>query len=188
MVNPNTAEFYDRYWGGDESQSYLADKQLDEIAAYIVRRFGEPPKRVMDLGGGVSRIARLAKRAGHKPLVVDFSQAALDVMRAEGIETVCYDIARWSDGEPLLCNGVDITTCTETLEHLEQPAAAVRMAAAHSKRAFFTVPNDCLGPEECETHLRKYTLSLLRTLLYGNGWRVVEQRTMHRWLIVECLR
>lgn len=188
MANLNTAEFYDRYWGGADCRSYLADKQLDEIAAYIVTRIGAPPKRIMDMGGGVSRIARLAKAAGHVPIVVDFSQAALNAMRDNGIEIICYDIRSWGDGHPLLCDGIDVVTCTEVLEHLERPEVAVRMAAAHARRAIFTVPHDCMGPEECETHLRKYTMPTPQALLGNNGWDIVEYRRMYRWLVAECAR
>jgi len=183
MVNPNTAEFYDRYWGGDESESYLADKQLDEIAAYIVRRFGEPPKRVMDLGGGVSRIARLAKAAGHVPYVVDFSPAAVAQMHAEGIAAKVYDVRRWRG--KALHSSVDVVTCTEVLEHLEAPAIAVRMAYAHARRAIFTVPNNTMGPAECPTHLRTYTADSLRALL-AEVWPHVEIVVRHRWLLAEC--
>lgn len=180
-MNLNTVEFYDAYWGGPACQAYLADRQLDEIAAEIVRRIGPACQRIMDIGGGVSRIARLAKAAGHAPLVVDFSRAALDIMRSEGIDTLLLDIRRW-DGLPL--RSVDVVTCTEVLEHLRRPLVAVRMAAAHAPRAFFTVPDRCMGPEEVPTHLRTFTADSLRELLSG-CWAQVNIETMYRWLVAE---
>ncbi len=185
-MNLNTAQFYDDYWGGAACQSYLADKQLDEIAATIVRRFGAKPQRVVDLGGGVSRIARLAKAAGHWPIVLDFSLAAVDLMRNEGIEAQVVDLRTWR-GEPLLY-GANIVTCTEVLEHMEEPERIVQMAARLARRGFFTVPNACLGPRECETHLRMFTRESLQELLGENGWQEAQVEVMHRWLIAECVR
>ncbi len=182
-MNLNTAAYYDQYWGGDACKAYLRDRQLDEIAAYIVRSIGwtGTGKTIIDIGGGVSRIARLAKQAGHKPLVVDFSQAAVDAMLAEGIDAVVADVRHWKSR---VMGHYDVAVCTEVLEHLEQPEIAVKMAAAHASRAYFTVPNDCMGPEECATHLRTYDAGSLIALL-SEYWRDVYVYPMHRWLIAE---
>lgn len=182
-MNPNTPEFYDAYWGGDGCASYLRDKQLDEIAAQIVARVGKPPQTIMDIGGGISRIARLAKQAGHIPFVVDFSAAAVGRMAAEGISGMVYDVRRWRG--KALNSFVDVTMCTEMLEHLDDPERAVRMARAHAPRAFFTVPNNCMGPAECPTHLRAFTETSLRELL-SRHYRVIKIGTRYRWLIAEC--
>jgi 2-polyprenyl-3-methyl-5-hydroxy-6-metoxy-1,4-benzoquinol methylase len=181
-VNLNTAEYYDEYWGGDACKAYLRDTQLDEIAAHIVERIGQPPKFIMDIGGGVSRVARLAKQAGHYPMVMDFSQAAVDAMRAEGIPACVYDVIKWDGRVPAV--RFDVAVCTEVLEHMEEPGRVVEMAAAYAPRAFFSVPNQCMGPEECATHLRTYDAGSLIALL-SEYWRDVYVYPMHRWLIAE---
>lgn len=186
MANLNTQAFYDEYWGGPACASYLRDRQLDEIAGEIVRRIGEPRLQVvMDIGGGISRIARLAKAAGHVPYVLDFSPAAVAQMHAEGIAARVYDVRRWRG--KVLHRSVDVVTCTEVLEHLEEPVIAVRMAYAHAWRAIFTVPDNCMAPEECATHLRTYTADSLRALL-REVWPHVEIEVRYRWLIAECRR
>jgi 2-polyprenyl-3-methyl-5-hydroxy-6-metoxy-1,4-benzoquinol methylase len=157
---------------------------LDEIATEIVERIGEPRlQMVLDLGGGVSRIARLAKAAGHVPFVADFSPAAVRIMQSEGIAAGVYDIRRWKSRRILPC--VDVATCTEVLEHLERPGHAVKMAHAHAPRAFFTVPNNTMGPAECPTHVRVFTMGSLRELL-AVYWRSVRIDVRHRWLVAEC--
>ena len=182
--NLNTQAFYDEYWGGDACRSYLADAQLDEIAAEIVARIGAPLlQAVLDIGGGVSRIARLAQAAGHVPFVADFSPPAVRQMRAEGIAAGVYDIRRWRGR--MIHDWVDVVTCTEVLEHLERPAMAVKMARGHAPRAFFMVPNDCMGPAECPTHLRMYTYDTLAAELRV-WWRDVQIVARHRWLLAEC--
>jgi 2-polyprenyl-3-methyl-5-hydroxy-6-metoxy-1,4-benzoquinol methylase len=182
-MNPNTQAFYDTYWGGASSASYLRDRQLDEIAAYIVGRIGKPPQQVMDLGGGVSRIARLAKQVGHIPFVVDFSAAAIRIMTEEDISAQVYDIRRWRGRRLTLYT--DVVTCTEVLEHLDDPDQAVRMARSHAGRAFFTVPDNCMGPAGCAMHVRTYTQQTLLQLLRAH-YDAVSLRTMYRWIIAEC--
>ena len=180
-MNINTAEFYDEYWGSDASTSYLRDRQLDEIAQYIVQRIGGTPCKVVDLGGGVSRVARLAKQAGHFPHVVDFSQSALDMMRAVGIPGTLYDLRKW---QSKILAPADVVVCTEVLEHIDEPFRVIAMAAAHAPRAIFTVPDNCMGPDECATHLRKYDTGLLRKQL-SLYWSDVYIKPMYRWLIAE---
>lgn len=181
-MNLNTPEFYDDYWGSAACNAYLRDKQLDEIAMYIVERIGPDTRNVIDLGGGISRIARFAKQAGHYPLVVDFSQAAVNAMKMQGIDARVYDLTRWKSRK--LTEDADVVVCTEVLEHIEAPENIVKMAAAHATRAFFTVPNDCMGPEECATHLRTYDSGSLRKLL-SRHWQSVYIRPMYRWLVAE---
>ena len=186
MENLNTVAFYDAYWGSDACMSYLADKQLDEIAAEIVERIGEPkPQAVLDLGGGISRIARLSKAAGHAPHVVDFSLEAVQIMWAKGIAASVYDIRQWQ--KALIYHSADVVTCTEVLEHLEDPGYVVKLARTCAPRAFFTVPNDCMGPAECPAHLRVFTMDSLRELLQA-WWRDVQIVVRHRWLLAECRR
>jgi len=181
MNNLNTADFYDAYWGGEGCKTYLRDRQLDEIAQYIVWQIGADTCNVLDLGGGISRVARFAKQAGHYPLVIDFSQSAIDAMRAVGIPGKVYDLTKWKRRK---LAEADVVICTEVLEHIEEPENIVKMTAAHAPRAFFTVPDNCMGPDECATHLRKYDAGSLRKLLSAH-WESVYIRSMYRWLIAE---
>ncbi len=182
-MNPNTAEFYDSWWGSNDATSYLHDRQLDEIAAHIVDRIGDPPKRLMDLGGGISRLARLARIRGHVPFVVDFSRIAVDEMQAEGIGAMCYDISRWYGA--MLMQDVDVVTCCECLEHLSKPQLAIRCARAHSGWAFFSVPNARVWAQQPATHMRRYDILSLTELL-RQAYKHVEVIAMHKWLVAEC--
>lgn len=182
-MNPNTADFYDAYWASDQCASYLRDAQLDAIAASIVNGFGTPPLVVMDIGGGISRIARQARACGHQPAVLDLSPAAVQIMRSEGIEARVFDVNGWG-GEPVML-GVDVVTCTEVLEHLDDPDKAIACAAAHARRAVFTVPNACMGPEETPMHVRMYDAGTLRAAL-AKYYTRISITTMYRWLVAEC--
>ena len=55
--------FYDDYWRNTWAQhvlktkAYLDDEQLGHIYQTIVDRLGAPVQRVLDVGGGISRLA-----------------------------------------------------------------------------------------------------------------------------------
>jgi SAM-dependent methyltransferase len=66
---------------------------------------------------------------------------------------------------------------TEILEHINDDQACVMEAVRVLRpggRAYFAVPNDCLGPEEEPEHVRKYTQEALKALLSPYGYIFIE--------------
>jgi SAM-dependent methyltransferase len=66
---------------------------------------------------------------------------------------------------------------TEILEHINDDQACVMEAVRVLRpggRAYFAVPNDCLGPEEEPEHVRKYTQETLEAILSPYGYIFIE--------------
>lgn len=65
----------------------------DQPSAWVSRFAGLiRPGLVLDMACGGGRHARLLASLGHTVLAVDRNQAALDLLRADGIDTLCFDL------------------------------------------------------------------------------------------------
>lgn len=116
--------------------------------------------RVLDLGCGQGAFLRLltTRWPDLKPVGVDHNRAALDDLRAAGIEIHECDVARFAEREP---EAFDIVCAFQILEHAQDPrallSAAVRLVAPRG-RLFISVPNrhrlvrDSFEPLDCPPH------------------------------------
>ncbi len=178
-MNINTQEHWDRKWS-QQWGAYSRDPRRDKIYQAILPRLPEGA-RVLDLGGGCSRFAKLAKAAGAEPYVVDISQWAVDHLAKLGISGQRFDIESWT-GESF--GEFDLAVCTELLEHLDNPERALEIIGQHVDWAFFSVPNNIMGPKDCNEHQRMYTLSTATALMVPY-WRVVKVQDVARYLLLE---
>ena len=110
---------------------HTVDEHVRELSEALGR-----PLRVLDLGGGTGGLAVPLAEAGHDVIVVDPSPDALASLRRRATEQDVADRieARQGDADSLtdLLEGraVDLVTCHGTLEHVDDPATAVRQLAA----------------------------------------------------------
>jgi 2-polyprenyl-3-methyl-5-hydroxy-6-metoxy-1,4-benzoquinol methylase len=150
-VNINTAAYWDAAWGRAH-EGYRADTGRMKTIRYIQERL-PTGARVLDIGGGCGMFAETIKDK-HTVKVLDFSQYAVDYLRAIGIDAEVADITAY---EGQVYGTFDVAVCTDFIEHLDEPQTAVRCAYENASRAFFAVPDNCMGPDSCQEHLRVYT-------------------------------
>lgn len=184
----NNPDRWDELWSKPEHTDWRAPVMApiyDRIC-----RLMPASSRVVDIGGGIGTLAKRLHDDGHEVEVWDHSEAAIAACRTNGLRARRVDLEHIAQGvpAPLLFDeaigGVNrksliddsVVIATEVLEHLSEEALYTWMLALGrhvdeggvehgAKAAFFSVPNDRLGPDEEAQHARKWTaLSFKRFL------------------------
>jgi len=127
---------------------------------------------VLELGCGAGILARQLLEFGNTVTALDISEVAIAQLPKEikGVVSTLPDI-------PFSDDSFDVVVATEILEHINDDQACVMEAVRVLRpggRAYFAVPNDCLGPEEEPEHVRKYTQETLEALLSPYGYIFIE--------------
>jgi SAM-dependent methyltransferase len=152
----NSPEKWDTLWQREGQESWRGQVLETVYARVLELLFEQVPKgsKVLDVGGGVGIFAKQLRDKGCEVTVWDISPAAVEMARAEGLTAHVVDV----ESEEFDFDGFDVVISTECLEHLSQGTRdRVLAAAAKVGKAFFTVPNDRLGPEVEPQHTIQFT-------------------------------
>lgn len=163
----------------------------DPYAAHqrLLRLCGSP-QRALDAGGSSGYLASELTKRGASVVVIDRDAAAVAAARSAGIDAYVVDVT--SEDPPGEKGSYDLLLCADILEHIADPAAALRRLrpfVASGGRLVASVPNGAnwslrlsllAGRWEYadrglldRTHLRNFTLrSFLKTVREG-GFEVV---------------
>lgn len=127
---------------------------------------------VLELGCGVGILARQLVQFGNVVTGLDISDAAIAQL-PEDIKGVVATLPKIPFSE----HSFDVVVGTEILEHIDDDQACVQEVVRVLRpggRAYFAVPNNCLGPDEEPEHIRKYTPETLEALLSPYGYVFME--------------
>jgi 2-polyprenyl-6-hydroxyphenyl methylase / 3-demethylubiquinone-9 3-methyltransferase len=100
---------------------------------YIARAIPLAARQVLDVGCGGGILSEAMARAGARVLGIDLSPAVLDVAELHALESGVETQYRAVAAEDLAQErpaAFDLVTCMEMLEHVPDPAAAVKALAA----------------------------------------------------------
>jgi 2-polyprenyl-3-methyl-5-hydroxy-6-metoxy-1,4-benzoquinol methylase len=164
-MNINTPEHWNAAWEKHHIV-YAADNYRKGLAAQILSHI-PVGSTVLDLGGGCGPFSMLAE--GRDVTVLDFSAWSVEYLQSRGIKALVWD-AR--EPEAFDVGQVDAIVCTEFLEHLDNPELVIEFTAKHTNLAFFSVPNNIMGPESCTEHVRVYNMDTFVTAL-REYWPIV---------------
>ncbi len=179
-----------RGYGTDRPRLAAAARPV--LAAFDRRRLAlaaavaPPPGQLLDAGAGRGRFVAAARSAGYDARGIEPSPGAVAAARAlHGVELEPDGIA----GAHVNEGALDVVVLWHVLEHLDDPGAAVRRAAAWLRPGGALVvgaPNlasvqACLGGErwfhlDLPRHRVHFTAAGLRALLEREGFEVVVER------------
>jgi SAM-dependent methyltransferase len=164
----------------------------DPYAAHqrLLRLCGSP-KTVLDVGGSSGYLGRELARRGAEVVVIDYDADAVAAARRDGVDAHVVDITRQDPpGKP---GDYDCVLCGDVLEHLADPAAALRRLrpfVAPSGRLVASVPNGANWSLRLSlmagrwnysdrglldrTHLRNFTRRSFLDTIRAGGFEVVE--------------
>lgn len=163
QTEANSVQTWDKLWSAPESRDWR-----EEVLRLVYDRIVQlvpAESAVVDIGGGVGALAKRLNARGHHAVVWDHSPAALEQARAAGI---CADqVDLLVADATYLRMGDSVVVATEVLEHLPEDARVRLLDAAKAtgQPAFFSVPNDRLGPDTESSHTIKWTAREFRDYL-----------------------
>lgn len=174
--NINTQEFWDTCWSTDGVLSRQCEKQIMKLVE-------EDGLLVLDIGCGSGRTLRgLKKDKKAEVFGFDISQVAIAILEHYGISGLAGDV---KDLDRVV-GPFDVVICAHTLEHVDDDKKLIEnIARLTTKYAIIAVPNDCIGPDECNEHLRKYNEESLRALLAPH-FKKIETHNVGIHLILKC--
>ena len=200
VVKSNSKKAFDYFYDQDEfiETEYLSKARLDflsnvaEFCSSVATRSNgkESPLRVIDIGCGTGHLLLALNDRLQQPLRLyglDFSDSAIRRCRrlmrsAEFNVASVYEI-------PYPNENFDMITCTETMEHLEQPSTALQEMSRVLRpggHLVITVPDG--AKDDWSGHLNFWSAEELRQLLMPYGVRKVESMPPDGDLLVYAVK
>jgi SAM-dependent methyltransferase len=131
----------------------------------LIKRGTSPDAAILDVGCGDGSILKSLITAGYTRLHgLEISRYAVDRLSREGLRVHLGSLAHI----PLRDAFFDVVIASQVLEHIirrRRFVLQVRRVLKPGGRAFFFVPDDCLGPIDEPEHVVKYSRASLEAFL-----------------------
>ena len=163
--NINTDKYWDNIYekeGGANKNWRKYPEKFDFIVKDLLKGM-KPKADILELGCGVGVFAKLLK--SNYPDIsyygIDISQTAIDELKKLGLDGVAKSMPPILELEQGVKKPLDLIIGLEFLEHLDdEPRLGVVREASEmiggSGRAIFSVPDDCMPPEDVPEHRVKF--------------------------------
>lgn len=175
--NINTSDYWDKIWKNEGSETWRIYPETNKRILEIIGS----NKEVLEVGCGVGILLKQIMNNQNKATGIDISSFAVSLLEKKGmrgIQSVLPNI-------PLEDNSFDIVAGTEILEHMDDDKELLMQCNRVCKRGgkiIFVVPDNCLGPDAEQEHIRKYTFDEFKELLSSISKEVSVQRFTDRFV------
>ena len=196
--NPNTPEHYDALFGGRYHHDdlsfdvdYEAGGRMEWYRRVASDAFFSAAGRYLDVGCGPAGLFTQLPPGERKLFGIDFSDVAIERAKAR---VQGYFIVGRAEELPYPDAYFDRISCTETLEHVDDPQLVIASMAqklAPGGKLFITVPeetrdlHDHEWPGGVSFHVNKFNIGSLATALSGAGLLVENAHLDEReiWMV-----
>lgn len=125
----------------------------------LIKHIVKPYKKVLELGCGLGVLGWHLKDDGHDYEGIDGSSVAVERCLSLGLNASVAMLP------PIPGGARDVIVATEFLEHFHKPRKLLAECVLVAPVLVISVPDDCLGHEECAEHYQRFTEASLRALL-----------------------
>jgi 2-polyprenyl-3-methyl-5-hydroxy-6-metoxy-1,4-benzoquinol methylase len=166
--NINKKSYWDQVYSYEGADTWRKYPEMFDAIADIVDE-----DCVVEVGCGVGLLGSKLTAEGRTPSWIgfDISETAVDMAKSRFLNAHCAAV---KDLTPDNLRSADVVIATELVEHLDEADvkhlfSLVKGSGAHT--FIFTVPDNCMPPEEVPEHQRTYTseqvMDLVEELLPG---------------------
>ena len=151
-MSNNSVKFWNDTWKREKDRHY---KHFEFIANKI-----DDKAKVIDIGCGCGTLLRYLRnvRPDLKLEGQDHSDYAIKRLKSEFLRAKVVVL-------PEVQGIANVIIATEVFEHIKDDEKLLKNCSLAANKLILTVPNDRLGPEECNEHERKYTSKSLEEKL-----------------------
>lgn len=148
----------------------------------------------LDVGCGTGEYIKMVQKTGNLLIGIDVSTSYLARTRLETSGSVNL-IRADAMSLPFKDRSIDIITCSEVIEHLQEPKRAIdEIFRVATKKVILTTPNNSirriifktlLGTDELKKrstkvgHINIFPIDYLVLLIDNKKWKVIEKRTQY---------
>jgi SAM-dependent methyltransferase len=191
LAHPSEGAFREAYdalhaaMRGAPNRAQLYEVALTRLDRAFLTRL-PPAGRVLDIGAGNGRFARVA-RAAHRVVALEISAEAIAAIRLHANQDVPLAICQASGLHlPFATGSVDAVVSQDLIEHLHPSQLALHLAEAYrvlapGGRYLLHTPSRLQGPTSLGLHLREYCLREARRAAEACGFQP-------RWICLNLSR
>ena len=164
-LDPTSKKYWDAIWKEEGRGTWRTYPNLFREVSERV----PSGSTVLDLGCGPGILLKhLRTHRRCKCVGLDLSSVAVRLTGEGSIPAVVAKLPK----VPFRDGTFDIAIGTEVLEHLHDPAATLlemKRITRPGGLIICSVPNACMGPDECDEHLQEFDLTIFSGLIDGLG-------------------